>query len=168
MTLKERITEDMKNAMRAKDAQRLSAIRMLLAAMKQVEIDQRIELTDVLVIGITEKDLKPDVAVAKNYLTEKELKKRRDSITQYQAAKREDLATKEQFEVDVLSAYLPAQADDAEVEAVIAEAITAASTDGAKPGPQVMGKVMGTVKAKLAGRADMTRVSALVKTLLAG
>ena len=152
MTLKERITEDMKNAMRAKDAQRLSAIRMLLAAMKQVEIDQRIELTDVLVIGITEK----------------ELKKRRDSITQYQAAKREDLATKEQFEVDVLSAYLPAQADDAEVEAVIAEAITAASTDGAKPGPQVMGKVMGTVKAKLAGRADMTRVSALVKTLLAG
>ena len=152
MTLKERITEDMKNAMRAKDAQRLSAIRMLLAAMKQVEIDQRIELTDVLVIGITEK----------------ELKKRRDSITQYQAAKREDLATKEQFEVDVLSAYLPAQADDAEVEAVIAEAITAASTDGAKPGPQVLGKVMGTVKAKLAGRADMTRVSALVKTLLAG
>ena len=152
MTLKERITEDMKNAMRAKDAQRLSAIRMLLAAMKQVEIDQRIELTDVLVIGITEK----------------ELKKRRDSITQYQAAKREDLATNEQFEVDVLSAYLPAQADDAEVEAVIAEAITAASTDGAKPGPQVMGKVMGTVKAKLAGRADMTRVSALVKTLLAG
>lgn len=152
MTLKERITEDMKNAMRAKDAQRLSAIRMLLAAMKQVEIDQRIELTDALVIGITEK----------------ELKKRRDSITQYQAAKREDLAANEQFEVDVLSAYLPAQADDAEVEAIIAEAITAASTDGAKPGPQVMGKVMGAVKAKLAGRADMTKISALVKTRLAG
>lgn len=152
MTLKERITEDMKNAMRAKDAQRLSAIRMLLAAMKQVEIDQRIELTDVLVIGITEK----------------EIKKRRDSITQYQAAKREDLAANEQFEVNVLSAYLPAQADDAEVEAIIAEAITAASTDGAKSGPQVMGKVMGAVKAKLAGRADMTKISALVKTRLAG
>ncbi len=152
MTLKERVTEDMKNAMRAKDAQRLSAIRMLLAAMKQVEIDQRIELTDVLVIGITEK----------------EIKKRRDSITQYQAAKREDLAANEQFEVNVLSAYLPAQADDAEVEAIIAEAITAASTDGAKSGPQVMGKVMGAVKAKLAGRADMTKISALVKTRLAG
>ena len=152
MTLKERVTEDMKNAMRAKDAQRLSAIRMLLAAMKQVEIDQRIELTDVLVIGITEK----------------EIKKRRDSITQYQAAKREDLAANEQFEVNVLSAYLPAQADNAEVEAIIAEAITAVSTDGTKPGPQVMGKVMGAVKAKLAGRADMTKISALVKTRLAG
>ena len=152
MTLKERITEDMKNAMRAKDAKRLSAIRMLLAAMKQVEIDQRIELTDALVTSITEK----------------ELKKRRDSITQYQAAKREDLAANEQFEVDVLSDYLPAQADDAEVESVIAEAIAAASAGGAKPGPQVMGKVMGVVKAKLAGRADMTKVSALVKASLAG
>ncbi len=152
MTLKERITEDMKNAMRAKDAKRLSAIRMLLAAMKQVEIDQRVELTDVLVAGITEK----------------EIKKRRDSITQYQAAKREDLAGNEQFEVDVLSAYLPAQAAEEEVESVIADAIAAASTDGAKPGPQVMGKVMGVVKAKLAGRADMTKVSALVKARLAG
>lgn len=146
MTLKERITEDMKNAMRAKDAKRLSAIRMLLAAMKQIEVDQRIELADTDVIGITEK----------------EIKKRRESIAQYQAAKREDLAANEQFEVDVLSAYLPAQADEAEVDAVIAAAVAAAGGTG----PQVMGKVMAAVKAKLAGRADMTRVSARVKTLL--
>lgn len=147
MTLKERITEDMKNAMRAKDAPRLSAIRMLLAAMKQIEVDKRIELTDADVTGITEK----------------EIKKRRESISQYQAAKRDDLAANEQFEVDVLSAYLPAQAEETEVDAVIAEAVAAAGGTG----PQAMGKVMAAVKAKLAGRADMTRVSALVKALLA-
>ena len=147
MTLKERITEDMKNAMRARDAQRLSAIRMLLAALKQVEVDKRIELTDADVVAIAEK----------------ELKKRRDSITQYRAAKREDLAANEQFEVEVLSAYLPRQADDAEIEAVIAEAVAGASVTG----PQAMGKVMGVVKAKLAGRADMTQLSALVKARLA-
>lgn len=146
MTLKERITEDMKNAMRAKDAPRLSAIRMLLAAMKQVEVDKRVELADTDVMAIVEK----------------EIKKRRDSITQYQAAKRDDLAGNEQFEVDVLAAYLPAQADDAEIDAVIAEAVAAAGGTG----PQVMGKVMGAVKAKLAGRADMTKVSALVKARL--
>ncbi len=146
MTLKERITEDMKNAMRAKHAQRLSAIRMLLAAMKQIEVDKRIELTDTDVISITEK----------------EIKKRRESITQYQAAKRDDLAANEQFEVDVLSAYLPAQADEAEVDAVIAQAVAEAGASG----PQAMGKVMAAVKAKLAGRADMTRVSARVKALL--
>ena len=148
MTLKERITEDMKTAMRAKDSQRLSAIRMLLAAMKQVEVDKRIELADADVIGIAEK----------------ELKKRRDSITQYTAANRLDLAANEQFEVDVLSAYLPQQADEAEIAAVIAQAVAAAGGTG----PQVMGKVMGVVKAKLAGRADMTQVSALVKAMLAG
>ena len=147
MTLKERITEDMKTAMRAKDAKRLSAIRMLLAAMKQVEVDKRIELTDADVVAIAEK----------------ELKKRRDSITQYQAAKRDDLAANEQFEVDVLSAYLPQQADDAEIEAVIAQAVAAAGVTG----PAAMGKVMAAVKAKLAGRADMTKLSALVKALLA-
>ena len=146
MTLKERITEDMKNAMRAKDAQRLSAIRMLLAAMKQIEVDKRIELTDTDVIGITEK----------------EIKKRRESITQYQAAKRDDLAANEQFEVDVLSAYLPAPADEAEVDAVIAQAVAEAGASG----PQAMGKVIAAVKAKLAGRADMTRLSARVKALL--
>ena len=151
MTLKERITEDMKTAMRAKDAKRLSAIRMLLAAMKQVEVDKRIELTDADVVGIAEK----------------ELKKRRDSITQYSAAKRDDLAANEQFEVGVLSAYLPKQADDAEIDTVIAEAIAAAGADGVKPGPQAMGKVMSVVKTKLAGRADMTKLSAMVKVRLA-
>jgi len=148
MSLKEKITEDIKSAMRAKEAQKLSAIRMLLAAVKQVEVDKRIELTDADVTTIIEK----------------EIKKRRDSITQYTAAKREDLAANEQFEVDVLSVYLPKQADDAEIDAVIAEAIAAAG--GA--GPQAMGKVMGAVKAKLAGRADMTKVSAAVKAKLAG
>ncbi len=148
MTLKERITEDMKTAMRAKDSQRLSAIRMLLAAMKQVEVDKRIELADADVIGIAEK----------------ELKKRRDSITQYTAANRLDLAANEQFEVDVLSAYLPQQADEAEIAAVIAQAVA----DAGGTGPQVMGKVMGVVKPKLAGRADMAQVSALVKAKLAG
>ena len=148
MSLKDQITEDMKSAMRAKEAQKLSAIRMLLAAIKQVEVDKRIVLTDADVIGIVEK----------------EIKKRRDSITQYTAAKREDLAANEQFEVDVLSAYLPKQADDAEIDAVIAEAVAAAGGSG----PQVMGKVMGAVKAKLAGRADMTKVSAAVKAKLAG
>ena len=151
MTLKERIIEDMKNAMRAKDAKRLSAIRMLLAAMKQIEVDQRIELTDADVVGITEK----------------EIKKRRESISQFQAAKREDLVANEQFDVEVLSAYLPAQAADAEVEAIIVEAVAAAGADGSKAGPQAMGKVMAAVKAKLAGRADMTKVSALVKARLA-
>ena len=151
MTLKEQITEDMKTAMRAKDARRLSAIRMLLAAMKQVEVDKRIELTDADVVGIAEK----------------ELKKRRDSITQYTAAKRDDLAANEQFEVGVLSAYLPKQADDAEIDTVIAEAIAAAGADGVKPGPQAMGKVMSVVKTKLAGRADMTKLSAMVKVRLA-
>ena len=148
MTLKERITEDMKNAMRAKDAKRLSAIRMLLAATKQVEVDKRIELTDSDVIGIVEK----------------EIKKRRESIGQYQAAKRDDLVASEQFEVDVLSAYLPVQADEGEVEAAIADAIAAAGATG----PQAMGKVMASVKAKLAGRADMTKVSAMVKARLTG
>jgi uncharacterized protein YqeY len=147
MSLKDQITEDMKTAMRAKDAQRLSAIRMLLAATKQVEVDKRIVLTDADVVAIVEK----------------EIKKRRESITQYTAAKRDDLAANEQFEVGVLSAYLPRQADEAEVEAVIAEALA-----GAGGGPAAMGKVMAAVKAKLAGRADMTRVSALVKARLAG
>ncbi len=148
MNLKERITEDMKAAMRAKDAKRLSAIRMLLAATKQVEVDKRIELTDSDVVGIVEK----------------EIKKRRESISQYQAAKRDDLVAGEQFEVEVLSAYLPAQADEAEVEAVIADAMAAAGASG----PQAMGKVMAAVKAKLGGRAEMTRVSAAVKARLAG
>ena len=146
MTLKDRVTEDMKAAMRAKDAQRLSAIRMLLAACKQVEVDKRVVLTDADVVAIAEK----------------EIKKCRDSITQYRAAKRADLAAKEEFDVAVLIGYLPRQADDAEVAMVVEEAVAAAGQSG----PQAMGKVMGAVKAKLAGRADMTRVAAAVKARL--
>lgn len=148
MLLKERITDDMKTAMRAKDARRLSAIRMLLAAMKQVEVDRRIELADSDVIAIVEK----------------ELKKRRDSLEQYRAAKRDDLADAEEFEAGVLSAYLPQQASADEVAAVIAEAIAGSGLTG----PAAMGKVMAAVKAKLAGRADMTQVSQAVKAKLAG
>ena len=148
MLLKERITEDMKTAMRARDSQRLSAIRMLLAACKQVEVDRRVELADAEVVAIIEK----------------ELKKRRDSATQYRAAKRDDLADGEEFEVAVLSAYLPQQAAQDEIDAVVAEAITAAGTLG----PAAMGKVMAAVKSRLAGRADMAQVSATVKARLAG
>ena len=146
MLLKERITEDMKAAMRARDSQRLSAIRMLLAACKQVEVDRRIELADADVIAIVEK----------------ELKKRRDSVTQYRAAKRDDLADGEEFEVGVLSAYLPRQATPDEIEAVLAQAVAEAGTGG----PAAMGKVMALVKAKLAGRADMAQLSAAVKARL--
>lgn len=146
MTLKERITEDMKAAMRAKDAPRLSAIRMLLAAMKQVEVDRRIDLVDADVIAIVEK----------------ELKKRRDSAGQYRAAGRADLADAEEFEVGVLTAYLPRQADETEIAAVIEAAVGEAGATGVA----AMGKVMAAVKAKLAGRADMAKVSAAVKARL--
>jgi uncharacterized protein YqeY len=148
MQLKNRITEDMKSAMRAKDSKRLSAIRMLLAACKQVEVDRRIELGDAEVVAIVEK----------------ELKKRRDSITQFRAAKRDDLADGEEFEAGVLAAYLPQQATAEEVEAVIAEAIVNAGNVGVA----AMGKVMAAVKVKLAGRADMARVSAAIKSRLGG
>ena len=147
MSLKLRITEEMKDAMRARDARRLSAIRMLLSACKQVEVDKRIELSDTDVIAIVEK----------------ELKKRRDSIEQFRAARRDDLADGEQFEADVLSTYLPQQAGPDEIAAVIAEAMAAAGVAG----PQAMGKVMAAVKTRLAGRADMTRISAEVKARLA-
>ncbi len=148
MLLKERITEDMKTAMRARDSQRLSAIRMLLSACKQVEVDRRIELADVDVIAIVEK----------------ELKKRRDSVTQYRAAKRDDLADGEEFEVGVLSAYLPRQASRDEIEAVLAQALAEAGAGG----PAIMGKVMAVLRTKLAGRADMAQLSAVVKARLAG
>jgi uncharacterized protein YqeY len=148
MSLKERITEDMKAAMRAKDAERLGTIRLLTAAMKQKEVDERIELDDVAVIGIVDKMLK----------------QRKDSIEAFEKAGRQDLADKEKAEVAVLQAYLPARlsADEiaAEVKAIVAEL-------GAK-GPADMGKVMGAVKARLAGKADMGQVSAAVKAALAG
>ena len=145
MSLKERITEDMKAAMRAKDAQKLGTIRMLTAAMKQKEVDERIDLTDTHVLAIIEKMIK----------------QRKDSITQFEAGGRQDLADTEKAELAILSDYMPASLSDAEIAAEVAAA-TASAT-----GPQDMGKVMGVLKQKLAGRADMTKVSALVKVVLA-
>jgi uncharacterized protein YqeY len=147
MSLKDKITEDMKAAMRAKDADKLGAIRLLTAAMKQKEVDERVELTDAMVLAIVEK----------------QIKQRRDSIAAYQQANRADLAAKEQFEVDVLSAYLPAQMSDAEIQASVAQAV---GQTGAA-GPQDMGKLMAVLKPMLAGKADMGKVSALVKAALA-
>jgi uncharacterized protein YqeY len=146
MSLKQQITEDMKTAMRAKETARLGAIRLLLAAMKQREVDERIELTDADVVAIIEKMLK----------------QRRDSISQYKAANRQDLVDVEEFEVSILQTYMPQQLSEAEIATAIAEAI--ASTGAA--GPQDMGKVMGVVKPKLAGRADMGKVSGLIKAQL--
>ncbi|HTN93326.1 MAG TPA: GatB/YqeY domain-containing protein [Gallionella sp.] len=147
MSLKQQITEDMKTAMRAKDTARLGAIRLLLAAMKQREVDERIELSDADVIAIIEKMNK----------------QRRDSISQYEAAGRQDLADAEKFEMRVLATYMPQQLSEAEIGAAVAEAIAATGATG----QQDMGKVMGMLKPKLAGRADMGKVSALIKTQLA-
>ncbi len=146
MSLKQQITEDMKAAMRARDAARLGAIRLLLAAIKQREVDERIELSDTDVVAIIEKMNK----------------QRRDSISQYEAAGRQDLADVEKFEMSVLANYMPQQLSDAEITKAVAEAITATAAAGA----QDMGKVMGVLKPKLAGRADMGKVSALIKAQL--
>ncbi len=146
MSLKQQITEDMKNAMRAKDTARLGAVRLLLAAMKQREVDERIELSDADVIAIIEKMIK----------------QRRDSISQFEAANRQELADIEKFEIAVLQTYMPQAMTEAEVAAAVAEAISAS---GAKS-PQEMGKVIALLKPKLAGRADMGKVSALVKARL--
>ena len=151
MTLKARITEDMKIAMRAKDTARLSTIRLLLAAIKQREVDERRDMTDA------------DVAV----IIDKMVKQRRDSITQFEAGKRLDLADLERAEVTVLQAYMPQQLTDVEIDAEIDAAIAAAVAAGAPAGPAGMGKVMSQLKPKLAGRADMTAVSAKVKAKLA-
>lgn len=147
MSLRQRITDDMKAAMRAKDAARLGAIRLLLAAMKQREVDERVELSDADVVAIIEKMNK----------------QRRDSIGQYEAAGRQDLADAEKFEMSVFAAYMPQQMSEAEVASAVAEAIAASGAAG----PQDMGKVMGLLKPKLAGRADMGKVSALLKAQLA-
>jgi uncharacterized protein YqeY len=147
MTLKSRITEDMKAAMRAHEVERLSTIRMLLAAIKQREVDERIELTDADVLAVIEKMVK----------------QRKDSITQFEAGKRLDLAAKERAEIEVLHAYMPAQATDAEIDAEIAAALAASGASGMA----AMGKVMAVLKPKLAGRADMGAVSARVKAKLA-
>ena len=146
MTLKQRLTEDMKNAMRSKDAARLSAIRLILAAIKQREIDERIELDDAAVVAVIDKMQK----------------QRRDSIAQFAAAKRDDLVAAESFELEVLQAYLPAQASEDEIEAAIADAIRVTGAAGARD----MGKVMAEIKPKLAGRADMSQVSARIKAAL--
>jgi uncharacterized protein YqeY len=148
MSLKTRITDDMKAAMRAKDAPRLAAIRLLLAAMKQKEVDERVELTDSDVISIIDKMIK----------------QRRDSIAQYEAGKRQDLADAEKFEITVVQAYMPQALSEAAIAAAIAEAVQAS---GAKAMSD-MGKVMAVLKPKLAGKADMGKVSALVKAKLAG
>jgi uncharacterized protein YqeY len=147
MSLKDRINDDMKAAMRARETDRLGTIRLLLAAIKQREVDDRISLDDA---GVTA-------------VVDKMIKQRKDSISQFEAAGRADLVAKEGAELTVLSAYMPAQLSDAEVAAEVRAAV--AQTGAA--GPQDMGKVMGVLKAKLAGRADMTAVSALVKAALA-
>ena len=146
MSLKIRINEDMKTALRARDSRRLSAIRLLMAAMKQREVDERIELDDAGIVAVIEKMLK----------------QRRDSIQQYEAAKRQDLADVEKFEVEVLTGYMPAALSPAEIDAAVAEAVAASGARGA----QDMGKVMSLLKPKLAGRADMGQVSARVKAAL--
>jgi len=138
----------MKAAMRAKDAPRLGAIRLLLAAMKQKEVDERIELADTDVISIIDKMIK----------------QRRDSISQYEAGNRRDLADAERFEITVLAAYMPQALSDAEIAAAIAEAVQSIGANAMSD----MGKVMAVLKPKLAGRADMGKVSALVKSKLAG
>ena len=148
MALKDRITEDMKAAMRAKDAPRLGAVRLLLAAMKQKEVDERVELADADVLAIIEKMLK----------------QRRESIAQYEKAQRNDLAEQEKFEIGVLSGYLPQQMSEAEVAAAVAAAVTESGASGVKD----MGKVMALLKPRLAGKADMAKVSGLVKSKLGG
>ena len=146
MGLKERIQEDMKSAMRSRDQERLLTIRMLLAAIKQKEVDERLLLDDAAIVSITDTMIK----------------QRKDSIEAYQAASRQDLADKEQAEILILQAYMPRAADASEIEAVIEQALL----DASETGPAAMGKVMAQVKAALAGRADLSAVSQQVKLRL--
>ena len=148
MSLKARITEDMKSAMKARETAKLSAIRLLLSAIKQKEVDERIELDDAGVVAVIDK------------LT----KQRKDSVTQYEAAGRQELADAEKAEIVVLAVYLPEKMSNDEIAAAVAKAVT---TTGAK-GPADMGKLMGVLKPLLAGKADMTEVSKQVKAALAG
>ena len=147
MSLKLQITEDMKTAMRAKDSVRLGAIRLLLSAIKQREVDERIELTDADVIAVIEKMLK----------------QRRDSIAAFESANRTDLADIEKFEVSVLQTYMPKQMSDDEINQIITQVIADTGAQGAKD----MGKVVGLVKPLVAGMADMGKVSGLIKSRLA-
>lgn len=146
MTLREKINEDMKAAMKARESDKLAAIRLLRAALKQKEVDERVELTDDLVLSIIEKMLK----------------QRKDSIEQYTAGNRPDLVAKEQFEVGVLTAYMPTQLSDAEVGAILDGVISETGASSAKD----MGKVMNALRPKVAGRADMGKLSAIVKARL--
>ena len=153
MTLKEQITEDMKTAMRAKDSDRLGTIRLLLSAIKQKEVDERVVVDDVMVVAIVDKLIK----------------QRKDSIEAFQKAQRVDLADKEASEMLVLQAYLPARLNADEVTAAVKAIVTElGEASGATMGPGDMGKVMAAVKTQLAGKADMGQVSAAVKAALAG
>lgn len=147
-SLKDRITEDMKNAMRAKDSERLGTIRMITSAIKQREVDERITLDDTQVLAVIEKMIKT----------------RKESIVQFQSGGREDLVAKEQKEVDLLQAYMPEQLSEADLDALIADAIAASGASSIKD----MGKVMGIVKQKAQGRADMGAVSGKIKAKLGG
>lgn len=144
--LKKRIQEDMKAAMRSQEKQRLDAIRLILAAVKQVEVDERIEMDDARLLAILDKMLK----------------QRRDSVAQYQAANRHDLVAQENFEIEIIQNYMPAQLDNAEIEQLINECIASVGATSAKD----MGKVMAELKPKVQGRADVAAVSAKVKERL--
>ena len=148
MSLKQQLTDDMKTAMKAGEKERLGVIRLINAAIKQREVDERIELDDAAVLAVLEKMVK----------------QRKDSISQYEAAKREDLAAVERAEMAVIETYLPAKLGEAEVLAAIKDAIAQTGASG----PADMGKLMGVLKPRLAGQADMGQVSALVKKALAG
>jgi uncharacterized protein len=148
MSLKQQLTDDMKTAMRGGDKDRLGVIRLILAAIKQREVDERIQLDDTQVLAVLEKMLK----------------QRKDSVSQYAAAAREDLADVERAEMAVIEAYMPAKLSDAEVDAIIEAAIAETGAGSARD----MGKVVGVVKGKVAGRADMAQVSARIKARLGG
>lgn len=148
MSLREQITNDMKTAMKSGDKTRLGVIRLIQAAIKQREVDERIEITDAVVLAVLEKMLK----------------QRRDSISQYEAAAREDLAAVERFEVSVIEAYLPAKMGEAELKAAVAAAVAEAGASSAAD----MGKVMAVLKPRIAGKADMGQASAWVKAALSG
>jgi len=146
MPLRERLNDEIKAAMKAREQEKLNALRLMLSAVKQREVDERITLDDAGVIAVVEKMIK----------------QRKDSISQYEKAARQDLADKEKFEIGVIEAYLPQQLSQGEIDTIVADAI---QSTGAKS-PADMGKVMGVVKPKLAGRADMGKVSAIVKAKL--
>lgn len=148
MSLKDRIQDDMKTAMRAQEKNRLGAIRLILAAIQQREIDERIELNDTQVLGVLEKMIK----------------QRRESLAQYQSAGREDLAAQESFEIDLIRSYLPAPLSETDLETLIADAIVATRAQSLRD----MGKVMASIKDQAQGRADLAAVSARVKARFGG